>query len=60
MGAGGGSNHQGATNGRAGNTNEAREHGELRGGRQTKRTAHSVKAQGTRGPNQRKLETKGA
>ena len=48
-GGGRGSNHQGAANGQAGDTKEARAHGEPRGGRQKKDTKHSAKAEGNRG-----------
>ena len=45
----GGSNHQAAANGQAGNTKAARAHAEPRSGGPTKQTRHSANAQGTRG-----------
>ena len=50
QGGGGGSNHRRAAKGQTGTTKEATAHEEPRSGRPTKKTAHSAKAQGTRGP----------
>ena len=53
------SNHQEAANGEAGNTNEARAHGEPRSRRPAKQATHSAKAQGTRGRKPEKARDKG-
>ena len=55
---GGGGKHHEAANGQAGNTKEARAHGEPRSGRPTKQT-HSAKAQGTRGREPEKARDNG-
>ena len=56
----GGSNHQGAANGQAGNTNEARVQGETRSGKPTKQTTHSDKTCGIRGRKPEKAGDNGA
>ena len=56
---GGGSIHQGATNGQAGNTKEARACSEQRSGRPPKQTTHSAKTQGTRGGKPEKARDSG-
>ena len=60
-GGGGGGNHQGAANGPAEDTNEARAHGEPRSVRSKMQTTHSAEAQGTRGRKPKKArENRGA
>ena len=55
----GGSSHQGATNDRAVNTNEAREQGEPRGGRPKKTNSTQRQSPGHPGPKQRKARDQG-